>query len=151
MKGKKKMYWAVLGALRHGLLQCCLTLQTWLSSSCLLCVLVALSCPTLCDPMRCSLSGSSFHGILQARILEWIAMPSSKGFSWLRDQTLVSCTAGRFFTTWANREVLLLLVTFFQILKVQHLATDEHSMTLMLRLWALNHFSFSPIFLSLVS
>ena len=111
------MSWAVLGALRHGLLQCCLTLQTWLSSSCLLCVLVALSCPTLCDPMGCSLSGSSFRGILQARILEWVAMPSSKGFSWLGHQTLDSCTAGRLFTTWATREVLLPISDFLSDLK----------------------------------
>ena len=41
--------------------------------------LVAQSCPTLCDPMDCSLPGSSVHGILQARILEWVAMPSSRG------------------------------------------------------------------------
>ena len=40
--------------------------------------LVAQSCPTLCDPIDCSPPGSSVHGILQARILEWVAMPSSK-------------------------------------------------------------------------
>ena len=45
---------------------------------------------TLWDPMGCSLSGSSFHGILQARILEWVAMPCSRGSSWPRDQTHVS-------------------------------------------------------------
>ena len=45
------------------------------------------SCPTLCDPTDCSLPGSSVHGIIQARILEWVAMPSSKGSSGLRDQT----------------------------------------------------------------
>ena len=39
------------------------------------------SCPTLCDPMDCSPPGSSVRGILQARILEWVAMPSSRGFS----------------------------------------------------------------------
>ena len=49
------------------------------------------SCPTLCDPMICGPSGSSVHGILQARILEWVAMPSSRGSSWSRDQTWVSC------------------------------------------------------------
>ena len=43
------------------------------------------SCPTLCDPMDCSLPGSSVHGILQARILEWVAMPSSRGSSQPRD------------------------------------------------------------------
>ena len=47
-------------------------------------------CPTLCDPMDCSPPGSSAHGILQARILEWVAMPSSRGSSWSGDQTLVS-------------------------------------------------------------
>ena len=44
-------------------------------------------CPTLCDPMDCSLSGFSVHGILQARILEWNALPSSRGSSQPRDQT----------------------------------------------------------------
>ena len=56
---------------------------------------------THCNPMDCSWSGSSVHGILQARILEWIAMPSSKGSSWPKDQigtSCDSCIAGRFFT-----------------------------------------------------
>ena len=44
-------------------------------------------CPTLCKPMDCSLPGSSVHGILQARILEWVAVPSSRGSSQPRDQT----------------------------------------------------------------
>ena len=48
------------------------------------------SCPTLCDPMDCSLPGSSVHGILQARMLEWVAMPSSKGSFLLRDLTQIS-------------------------------------------------------------
>ena len=60
---------------------------------------VAKSCPTLCDPMDCSPPGSSVHGIFQARILEWVAMPSSRGFSPPRDQTSISCIAGGFFTT----------------------------------------------------
>ena len=58
--------------------------------------------PILCDTMDCSSPGSSVHGILQARILEWIAMPSSRRSSWPRDQTRGSCDswiAGRFFTT----------------------------------------------------
>ena len=59
--------------------------------------LVAQSCPTLCHPMDCSPPGSSVHGILQARILEWVAMPSSGGSSQRRDQTQAFCTAGRFF------------------------------------------------------
>ena len=48
------------------------------------------SCLTLCDPMDCNSPGSSVHGILQARILEWVAMPSSRGLSNYREQTRVS-------------------------------------------------------------
>ena len=59
--------------------------------------LVTKSCPTLCDPMDYSLPGSSVHGIIQARILEWGAISSSRGSSWPRDSTHVSCLAGRFF------------------------------------------------------
>ena len=58
----------------------------------------AQSCPTLCDPMDCSLLGSSVHGILQARILEWVGVFSSKGSSQPRNRTHISCSAGRFFT-----------------------------------------------------
>ena len=47
------------------------------------------SCPTLCATMYYSLSGSAVHGILEARILKWVAMPSSRGFSQPRDQTCV--------------------------------------------------------------
>ena len=57
---------------------------------------------TLCDPMDCSLSGSSVHGIFQARVLEWIAISFSKGSSRPRNQTRVSSIAGRFFTSWAT-------------------------------------------------
>ena len=57
------------------------------------CVLVTQSCPTLCDPMDCSPPGSSVHGIFQAGRLEWVALPFSRGSSWLRDWTQVSCTA----------------------------------------------------------
>ena len=67
-------------------------------------------CPTLCDPMNCSPPSSSLHGILQARILEWVAIPFSRGSSWHRDQTQVSSIAGRFFTVWATREAPFLLV-----------------------------------------
>ena len=66
--------------------------------------LVAQLCLTLCEPMDCSLPGSSVHDILQAKILEWAAMPSSRGSSQPRDQTHVSCIPGRFFTNWATRE-----------------------------------------------
>ena len=59
----------------------------------------AQSCPTLCYPMDCIV-----HGILQARILEWVPVPSSRGSSQPRDRTWVSCIAGRFFTIWATRK-----------------------------------------------
>ena len=69
---------------------------------------------TPCDPMDHSLPGFFVHGILQARILEWVAMPSSIEFSWPRVLTLVSCMAGGFLTTeplgkpgycwWENNE-----------------------------------------------
>ena len=59
---------------------------------------VAQSCPTLCDPIDCSLSGSSIHGIFQARVLEWIAISFSTGFSQPRNRTQVSRVAGRRFT-----------------------------------------------------
>ena len=59
--------------------------------------LVAQSFPALCNPMECSPPGSSVHGILQARILEWVTMPSSRGSSQPRDQARVSHVAGGFF------------------------------------------------------
>ena len=65
-------------------------------------------CLTLCDPVDCDSPGSSVHGILQARILEWVAMPSSRGSSRPRDRTCVSYVSriGRqvFFTTSATWE-----------------------------------------------
>ena len=69
-------------------------------------VKVAQSCPipTLCDPMNHSMPGSYVHGILQARIMEWVAIPFSTGSSQPRDGTQVSHIAGRFFTIWATRE-----------------------------------------------
>ena len=67
-------------------------------------VLVAQSCLIFCDPMDCSLPGSSVHGISQARILVWVAVPFSRGSSWPKNQTWISCTAGRFFTMWATGE-----------------------------------------------
>ena len=70
-------------------------------------VLVALLYPTLCKPMDCSLPGSPVHRILQARIMEWVTIPFSRGSSQPRDRTQVLCIADRFFTTWATREALL--------------------------------------------
>ena len=61
-------------------------------------VLVAQLCLTLCNPMDYNLPGSSVHGILQARILEWVVIHFSRESSRPRDGTWVSCIAGRFFT-----------------------------------------------------
>ena len=58
---------------------------------------VAQSCLTLCDPVDCNLLGFSIHGILQARILEWIAISFSRGSSRPRDRTWISCIGGRRF------------------------------------------------------
>ena len=65
-------------------------------------VKVAELCPALCDTMDYIV-----HGILQVRILEWVAFPFSRGSSHRRDWTQVSCIAGRFFTNWAIREALV--------------------------------------------
>ena len=62
-------------------------------------VKVTQSCPTLCDS-----TDNTVHGILQARILEWVAVPFSRGSSQPRDRMQVSCIAGKFFTSWATRE-----------------------------------------------
>ena len=67
-------------------------------------LLVAQPCPTLHDPMDWSLPGFPVHGILQTRILEWVAIPFSRGSSQPSDQTWVSHIAGRLFTIWATRE-----------------------------------------------
>ena len=63
---------------------------------------VAQSCPTLCYPMVCSLPGFSIHGILQARILEWVTISFSRGSSWPRDRIWVSHIGGRRFNLWAT-------------------------------------------------
>ena len=66
--------------------------------------LVSQSCLTLCDPMDYRLPGSSTRGILQARIMQWVAISFSRGSSQCRDGTWFSYTAGRFFTDRATRE-----------------------------------------------
>ena len=68
------------------------------------CVLSDFSRVWLCNPMACSPPAFSVHGILQARILKWVAFPFSRGSSWPRDRTRVSRIAGGFFTVWATRE-----------------------------------------------
>ena len=107
-----------LKGMRRGLLQRCR--WTWSTSqrvkqvrerdkhctlTCVCCAALShFSCDWLCDPMNCSPPGSSVHGILQARRLDWVVIPSSWGSSCPRNQSKVSCTAGRFFTSWVPRE-----------------------------------------------
>ena len=67
-------------------------------------VLVAQSCPTLCNFKDCGLAGSSVHGILRARIMEWAAISFSRRSSRHMDRFWVSCIVGGFFTNWATRE-----------------------------------------------
>ena len=90
------------------------------------------SCLTLCHPMDCSLPDPSVHGILQARILEWVAIPSSRGSSWPRDQTCISYVSciGRFFATEPPGEprILLSLLTWLPF----HFQPSPH---LLLSLW----------------
>ena len=75
------------------------------------CVLICFSCvPLVCNLMDCSSPGSSVHGIFQARILEWVAISFFRASSWPWILTQVSCIGSRFFTNWANKEGLEILV-----------------------------------------
>ena len=68
-------------------------------------------------PMDCSLPGSSVHEFLQARILEWIVISSSRQSSWPRDETQVFCIVSRFFTIWTTREAETSLLAKVYIIK----------------------------------
>ena len=89
----------------------------------------AQSCPTLCDPMNCSLPGSSVHGIFQARVLERVAISFSRGFSWPRDQTQAKhcrqmlCRLSHQGSPWLNIDVFLLA----HMLRCHHLIL-KHSL-----------------------
>ena len=80
---------------------------------CVCVVLVTQLCLTVCDPMDCRQSGSSVHRILQARILDQVAIFFSRGYSRSRDWTWVSRIAGRLFTDWAS--VILFILFSFRI------------------------------------
>ena len=73
---------------------------------------VTQTCPTLCNPVDCSPPGSSVHGILQARILEWVAISFSRGSSQPSEWTQFSRIAGRCFNLWATREAPLFLLNY---------------------------------------
>ena len=88
-------------------------------------VKVTQSCPTLCDPMDYTV-----QGILQARILEWVAFPFSRGSSQPRDQTQVSHIAGGFFISWATREAQMTKAALLmQLLMYMCLITVPNYMT----------------------
>ena len=71
----------------------------------------------LCNSINYRVPGSSIRGIFQARVLEWVAIAFSRGSSWPRDQTQVSCIAGRCFTLWVTREAFWLKTTTKKNLK----------------------------------
>ena len=73
-------------------------------------VKITQSCPALCDPMDYTV-----HGLLQARILEWVAFPFSRGSSQPRDQTQVSHIVGKFFTSWATRETSVFMGNYMHL------------------------------------
>ena len=90
--------WACISCIGRQILYRC---ATWEAQVNVWVVSVVQLCLTLCDPVDCGPPGPSVHGILQARLLEWIVIPFARGSFWPRDQTRVSFTAGRFFTVWA--------------------------------------------------
>ena len=107
------------------------------------CAKLLQSCLTLFDPMDCSSPGPSVHGILQARILEWVAMPSSRGSSQPRDWTQVSHTAGKFFTIWTTSNIWY-LASFHMLMGYSSILSGEMSIQVLYSLTGL------PIFLLLM-
>ena len=85
------------------------------------CMLVAQSCLTICDPMACNPPDSSAHGILQAVILEWVVIPFSRVSSHPRHWTWAFCIAGRFFTIWAFKLFTLLFKVLLSSVNYQEL------------------------------
>ena len=90
------------------------------------------SYPTLCDPMDCSLPGSSIHGIFQARILEWVAISFFRRFFRPRAWTQVSGTVGRCFTVWTIREVR----AWEGMVEIRHAKIND---------WTTHFFSYSTV------
>ena len=88
--------------------------QSQMMHCCGCCCLVAQSCLTPCDPVDCSPPGSSGHGILQARTLEWVAILLFRGSSRPRDQTWVSCINRQILYSLSHQGSPLLLIFFLQ-------------------------------------
>ena len=90
-------------------------------------VVYLLSCVQLSvTPTDCNPPGFSVHGILQARILEWVAISFPRGSSWPRDQTRVSCTAGRFLTHWITLTFCIMFHFFLGHRVICRMSTDPH-------------------------
>ena len=108
------------------------------------CVWITQSCLTLCNPMDCNPPGSFVHEIFQTRILKWIAIPFSRGSSWPRDQTLVSCIAGRFFTIWANSEAhikfILSIYIYYIIYPKLYIYINTLSLPFFTILWSMDYY-----------
>ena len=86
---------------------------------------VTQSCPTLCNPVDCSPPGSTVHGILQARILEWVTISFSRGSSWPRDRTQVPHIGGRHFYLWATIMIYMYVyIRIYMILYNPHYSTS---------------------------
>ena len=103
--------------------------------SAVLCLVFQL-CLILCDPMDYSPEAPPSMGILQARILKWIAIPSSRGSWQPRNWTLVSCITGRFLTSWAAREALYCI--YMQYIYYTH--THTHNFLSFIHWWTLGCF-----------
>ena len=104
-------------------------------------VKVTQSCLTLCNPMDCSVPDSSIHGILLARILEWVTIPFSRGSSQPRDWTQFSLIAGRFFTVWATSEAPKMVQTLTKctqhVLSSYYMNQQSHTWAFITEMWKL--------------
>ena len=101
---------------------------------CVCCCSVARSCLTLCDCINCSLPGSSAHGVLLAKILEWVAISFSRGSSWTRDRTRVSWIGRCVPYHWAVREArsTIYLAILFQTNAIHPVYFDTELLLLIL-------------------
>ena len=112
-------------------------------------LLVTQSCLTLCNPMDCSPPGSSIHGILWARILAWVAIPSSRRSSQPRDRTWVSCTAGRP-QGWPWHPLILCVIFTVHCLRGRRLwiqtTWDQRGPTLICHVACISHWTSWPWF-----
>ena len=92
---------------------------------CYCCSFVTTSCLTLWDPTDCSPLGSSVHGILQATILKWVVISFSRGSSWSRNQTHISCIGRRALYHWATREAWRILKPQWSVFKALFLLMTQ--------------------------